>query len=46
MFAVILSTIVAFYCIARAYSLSEKFSLFIVIGFLTIAVINFLHATL
>ncbi len=46
MFAVILSTIVAFYCIARAYSLNEKFSLFIGIGFLTIAIIDFLHATL
>lgn len=45
MFAVILSTIVAFYCIARTYSLSEKFSLFIGIGFPTIAVIDFLHAT-
>jgi signal transduction histidine kinase len=46
MFAVVLSTIVAFYCIARANSLQEKFSLFIGIGFVTIAVIDFLHATL
>jgi signal transduction histidine kinase len=43
-FAVILSTIVAFYCITRAYTLNEKFSLFIGIGFSTIAVIDFLHA--
>ncbi len=44
--AVILSTVVAFYCITRSYSLNEKFSLFIGIGFLTIAIIDFLHATL
>jgi signal transduction histidine kinase len=43
-FAVILSAIVAFYCITRAYTLNEKFSLFIGIGFSTIAVIDFLHA--
>ena len=43
-FAVILSTIVAFYCITRAYSLNEKFSLFVGIGFSTIAVIDLLHA--
>jgi signal transduction histidine kinase len=43
-FAVILSTIVAFYCITRAYTLNEKFSLFVGIGFSTIAVIDFLHA--
>jgi signal transduction histidine kinase len=43
-FAVILSTIVAFYCITRAYTLNEKFSLFIGIGFSTIAFIDFLHA--
>ncbi|MDQ3967539.1 MAG: ATP-binding protein [Thermoproteota archaeon] len=43
-FAVILSTIVAFYCITRAYTLNEKFSLFIGIGFSTIAVIDLLHA--
>jgi signal transduction histidine kinase len=43
-FAVILSTIVAFYSITRAYTLNEKFSLFIGIGFGTIAVIDFLHA--
>jgi signal transduction histidine kinase len=43
-FAVILSTILAFYCITRAYTLNEKFSLFVGIGFSTIAVIDFLHA--
>ena len=43
-FSVILSTIVAFYCITRAYSLNEKFSLYIGIGFSTIAVIDLLHA--
>ena len=43
-FAVILSTIVAFYCIARAHSLNETFSLFIGIGFSTIAFIDLLHA--
>lgn len=44
--AVVLSTVVAVYCITRSYSLNEKFSLFIGIGFLTIAIIDFLHATL
>jgi signal transduction histidine kinase len=44
LFAVILSTIVAFYCITRAYTLNEKFSLFVGIGFATIAVIDLLHA--
>ena len=43
-FAVILSAIVAFYCISRAYTLNEKFSLYIGIGFSTIAVIDLLHA--
>jgi signal transduction histidine kinase len=43
-FAVILSTIVAFYCITRAYTLNEKFSLFVGMGFSTIAVIDLLHA--
>ena len=45
-FAVILSTIVAFYCLARAYTLKEKFALFVGVGFLTNAVIDFLHAVL
>ena len=44
--AVILSTIVAFYCIVRAYTLKEKFTLFVGVGFLTNAVIDFLHAVL
>lgn len=44
--AVVLSTVVAVYCITRSYSLNEKFSLFIGIGFLTIAIVDFLHATL
>jgi signal transduction histidine kinase len=44
--AVILSTIVAFYCIVRAYTLKEKFALFVGVGFLTNAVIDFLHAVL
>jgi signal transduction histidine kinase len=43
-FAVILSTIVAFYCITRAYMLDEKFSLFVGVGFSTIAFIDLLHA--
>ncbi|MDQ3837713.1 MAG: hypothetical protein M3297_00420, partial [Thermoproteota archaeon] len=46
MFAVVLSAIVAFYCLARAYTLKEKFSLFVGIGFLTITVIDLLHAVL
>jgi signal transduction histidine kinase len=44
MIAVILSAIVAFYCITRAYTLGEKFSLFVGIGFVTITIIDFLHA--
>jgi signal transduction histidine kinase len=44
--AVILSAVVAFYCITRAYTLNEKFSLFIGVGFLTVTVIDFLHAVL
>lgn len=46
MIAVILSAIVAFYCITRAYTLREKFSLFVGIGFVTITIIDFLHAVL
>jgi signal transduction histidine kinase len=42
--AVILSAIVAFYSIARAYTLKEKFSLFVGMGFVTITIIDFLHA--
>lgn len=44
--AVILSAVVALYCITRAYTLNEKFSLFIGVGFLTVTVIDFLHAVL
>ena len=44
MIAVILSAIVAFYCITRTYTLREKFSLFVGIGFVTITIIDFLHA--
>jgi signal transduction histidine kinase len=43
-FAVVLSAIVAFYCITRAYTLNEKFSLYVGVGFSTIAVIDLLHA--
>lgn len=46
MIAVILSAIVAFYCITRAYTLKEKFSLFVGIGFVTITIIDVLHAVL
>jgi signal transduction histidine kinase len=46
MFAVVLSAIVAFYCLARAYTMKEKFSLFVGIGFLTITIIDLLHAVL
>src|SRR5919199_1802607 len=44
--AVILSTIVGIYCMTRAYTLHEKFSLFLGVGFLTNAVIDLLHAIL
>ncbi|HEX2107557.1 MAG TPA: ATP-binding protein [Nitrososphaera sp.] len=43
-FATVLSAIVAFYCITRAYTLNEKFSLYVGVGFSTIAVIDLLHA--
>ena len=46
MVAVLLSSILAFYCIARAYSLTDTFSLFIGIGFLTSALIDLLHGAL
>ena len=45
MFAVVLSAIVAIYCLTRAHILSEKFSFFVGVGFLTNAVIDFFHAT-
>jgi signal transduction histidine kinase len=43
-FATVLSAIVAFYCITRAYTLNEKFSLYVGVGFSTIAIIDLLHA--
>jgi signal transduction histidine kinase len=43
LFAVILAAILSFYYIARAYTLSDKFSLFIGIGFLANAAIDLLH---
>jgi signal transduction histidine kinase len=42
--AVIFAAIVSFYCITRAYTLNDKFTLFIGIGFLTSALIDFMHA--
>jgi hypothetical protein len=42
--AVIFAAIVAFYCITRAYTLNDKFTLFIGIGFLTSALIDLMHA--
>ena len=42
--AVVLSAIVGFYCITRAYMLNEKFTLFVGVGFLTVTVIDLLHA--
>jgi signal transduction histidine kinase len=43
LFAVILAAVLAFYYIARARTLNDKFSLFIGIGFLTSALIDLLH---
>jgi len=43
--AVILAAVLAFYYIARARTLNDKFSLFIGIGFLTSALIDLLHVT-
>jgi signal transduction histidine kinase len=45
MIAVILAAIVAFYCISRAKTLNDKFSLFIGIGFLVNASVDLMHAT-
>ena len=42
--AVIFAAIVAFYCITRAYTLNDKYTLFIGIGFLTSALIDLMHA--
>jgi hypothetical protein len=41
--AVILAAVLAYYYIARARTLNDKFSLFIGIGFLTSALIDLLH---
>ncbi len=41
--AVIFAAILAFYYMSRAYTLNDKFSLFIGIGFLVNAAIDFLH---
>ncbi len=46
MVAVLLSSVLAIYCIARAYSLTDTFSLFIGIGFLTSAFIDLFHGVL
>jgi len=43
LFAVLLAGILSFYYIARAYTLNDKFSLFIGIGFLVNALIDLLH---
>ena len=42
--AVIFAAIVAFYCITRAYTLNDKYALFMGIGFLTSALIDLMHA--
>jgi signal transduction histidine kinase len=46
LFAVILAAILSFYYIARAYTLNDKFSLFIGIGFLANALIDLLHVVI
>ncbi|HKG89865.1 MAG TPA: ATP-binding protein [Nitrososphaeraceae archaeon] len=43
LFAVTLAAILSFYYIARAYTLNDKFSLFIGLGFLANALIDLLH---
>ena len=43
LFAVTLAAILSFYYIARAYTLNDKFSLFIGIGFLANSLIDLLH---
>ena len=43
LFAVILAAILSFYYIERAYTLNDKFSLFIGLGFLANALIDLLH---
>jgi hypothetical protein len=46
MVVVLLSSILAIYCITRAYSLTDTFSLFIGIGFLPNALIDLFHGVL
>ena len=46
LFAVLLAAILSFYYIARARTLSDKFSLFIGIGFLANALIDLLHVVI
>jgi signal transduction histidine kinase len=46
LFAVILGSILAFYYIARAYTLNDNFSRFVGFGFLVAAVIDFLHVVI
>src|ERR671911_2428155 len=46
LFAVLLAAILSFYYIARARTLSDKFSLFIGIGFLANALIDLLHVAI
>jgi signal transduction histidine kinase len=45
LFGALLAGILAFYYISRSYSLNDKFSLFIGIGFLVNALIDLLHVT-
>jgi hypothetical protein len=45
LFGTILAGILAFYYISRAHTFNDKFSLFIGIGFLVNALIDFLHVT-
>lgn len=42
--AVIMSSIVSFYCVTRAYALNDAFSLFIGVGFIISAIIDLSHA--
>ena len=45
MFSVVLATTVAVYVITRCYTLKDKLSLFIGLGFFISAIIDFLHGT-
>ena len=46
LFGAILAGILAFYYLSRAYTLADKFSLFIGIGFLVNTLIDLLHVTI